>query len=169
MRSIWQHDPEQSATTRSAPASLYQHACFANASLRHLQLKAKGKVSASELPRWRGIAKSTEPRVQDLVGSITVADQSLVSSMYKDGKPSSTLGNQDPDKILATYPGNHEAALIWGEDKHREAYVEKYGYKKSLDVIDGALKTTPTDTKEAKSWADDMQQYRADLLGRLGS
>lgn len=91
-----------------------------------------------------------------------------VSSLYPNG-PSNTLGNQDPDKILGSFSGSHEGALLWGEPKHKEAYVAKYGYEKALEMIESALKRTPTDTKEAKDWAEDMQQYRADLLGRQGS
>lgn len=88
--------------------------------------------------------------------------------MYPNG-PSTLLGNQDPDKVLDTFPGNHTGALLWGEPQHREAYVQKYGYEKALDVIESALKKTPADTKESQDWAKDMQQYRADLLGRQGS
>jgi hypothetical protein len=96
------------------------------------------------------------------------APKTLADAMYPGGV-NTVLGNQSPDKVLSTYSGNHIAALLWGEPQHREAYVAKYGYEQSLDTIDKALAATPKETKEQKDWHEDMEQYKADLLGRQGS
>jgi hypothetical protein len=95
-------------------------------------------------------------------------DVPAADALYQGGV-NTRLGNQDPDKVLSTWPGNHTAALLWGEPQHREAYVAKYGYQKALDNIDKAIATTPKDSKEQQEWHDDIQQFRADLLGRQTS
>lgn len=95
-------------------------------------------------------------------------DISAADAIYQGGV-NTKLGNQDPDKVLSSFSGNHAAALLWGEPKHREAYVAKYGYEQSLDVIGKALASTPKESKEQKDWHEDMTQYQADLLSRQTS
>lgn len=88
-------------------------------------------------------------------------------ALYPNG-PDMTLGNASPDKVLGTFSGNHEGALMWGEKKHKEAYVAKYGYEKALDVISQALKVNEHNP-QAKEWTEDMSAYRDELLSRQGS
>lgn len=97
-----------------------------------------------------------------------MADISAADAIYQGGV-NKTLGNQDPDKVLSTFSGNHTGALLWGEPLHREAYVAKYGYEKALGVIGKAIETTPKETKEQKEWHEDITNYQADLLSRQGS
>lgn len=82
------------------------------------------------------------------------------------GGPKEIAGNEDdPRKVLNNFGGNHEGALAYGEPKHREAYVQVYGYERTLNVIDKLL-AKHKDNAEAKDWFEDMSKYKADLLGR---
>lgn len=68
--------------------------------------------------------------------------------------------------------GNHRGKLLWGERGEREAYVAKYGYEDTLDVINSALEKNKElkDPKHPQSdWYSDMIEYRNELLSRQGS
>ena len=91
-------------------------------------------------------------------------------ALYGDNGPSDRLGNTDPDKVLGTYQGgNHEAALLWGNDNHREAYVAKYGYERASRLLKSAI-DSHTGSKEPGTkegdWYNDAVEYYKDLLSR---
>lgn len=91
-------------------------------------------------------------------------------AIYPNG-PSQSQGNNDPYQVLSTFQGNHEGALIWGERKHQEAYVQLYGYEKSIGVINQALENNSA-LKGKKTgggeWYKDLTDYRDELLSRQG-
>jgi hypothetical protein len=94
---------------------------------------------------------------------------SPADAMYPGG-PSEKLGNQDPWKVLSSFKdGNHEAALLSGERRHKEAYVELYGYERALTVINSSLDQNK-DLKGKKGqggeWHKEMEDYRDELLSR---
>lgn len=88
------------------------------------------------------------------------------------GGPSSDLGNESPEKVLGGFGGNHEGALVWGEQKHRDAYLKMYGYERTLGALEGMLKNNrhfENQDNDQGKWWQDLKKYHDQLLADQSS